>query len=449
MRKRAAFLSVVFAVALCLAAFTASNDGSSGPDILVVVNGLAFARTLPGELAETFGVDLAFDGEREDYLQPALAPLLGSEYDIRTFGWSGDATETGDILAAEGSGSLRSFLRAAHAEARAKGVKFVVAAHSWGTFLSYMALAMESAGADPIECDLFITLSCPIAANHAGSTVDPLDAAVEAYANAWLDDLGFAIGGELYPRAERFLDYWAWGDCISGPLATRIPAAAGVRDIQVDFFGVADATSLKRGIDDVLFWHDFTSLRASVASATDYAASEGFGEDVPSLVSSFRGEVAGEILRAGSSPASQADQRLRITLSSLQCTREPEWGNSEFYGFFRIKRDGSTFSARKWYEDGDALSAWLKEGESRSVGWTRDIPVTRGVPATVSLETAFYEDDIGGDGPPGTGSVSFSFDGRSWTLPADSGSVDCAWTDGDGEGDTMRVFWTASLVGDD
>lgn len=466
MRKSAAFLIVPIVIVLCLSGCGSPNgDAARDPDILVAINGLEFTRTLPGELFDAFGANLDFDGEREDYLKPALAGALGGAYDIRTFGWSGDATETGALLSPEGSTSLRSYLRAAYAEARAKGVKFAVVAHSWGSFLGYMALAMESAGADPIECDLFITLSCPIAANRAGTEFDPLDFAVETYANRWMEDLGFDIGGALYPKAGRFINYWAFGDCISGPLATRIPAGAGVRDTQVDFFKI-DGTGaidkylaeLKRGTDDVIFWHDFTSLKDSVATdKASYGTGEGFGEEeTRSLIHSFHREVAGEILRASSTPpASLSAPKLSLTLSSVQCTREPEWGNSEFYGFFRIMAGDELFSARKWFENalagglGDAVCAWMDQGESRSIGWTREVPVARGVPTTVSLEAAFFEDDIGGDGNPGTASASFSFDGSSWSLPASSGSFDCAWTDGDSEHNTMRVNWAASLAVED
>lgn len=433
---------------------TTTESAAARKDILVAVNGLQFTRTLPGELLEAFGANLSFATNREDYLNPALTPWLGDGYDIRTFDWTGDATETGDILQPVGSGSLRAFLRAAHAEARTEGVRFVVVSHSWGTFLCYMALAMESTGEDPIECDLFITLSCPIGANNAGSITDPLDAAVSAYAEAWMEDLGFAIGGGSYPRAKRFLNYWAWGDCISGPLAGLAPAAAGALDVQVDIFGVRDATSLKRGIDDVRFWHEFTTLNPEVANDPDYAAGEGFADSLSGLVAYFREVVVGEIARAGSHPGTPpADKRLRLALTAVQCVREPEWWNSEFYGFFRILRDGKAIYVRKWWENaiaavGDVVCTWLQEGETESVNWVREVPAVPGIPIVITLDAAIYEDDLGGDGPPGKGSVSFSFDGSAWTLPGATGSFDCGWSDYDDEYNVIRVYWSASLVDD-
>jgi hypothetical protein len=315
---------------------------------------------------------------------------------------------------------------------------------------------MESTGTDPIERDLFVTLSCPIAAHHAGSSVDLRDVIAEGYSNAWMDDLGFDIGGPLYPHATRFLNYWAWGDCVSGPLATRAPVAAGVKDLQIDIFGVEDATALKRGVDDVTFWHAFTTLDPSVATLTESAtcaASEGFGEDLPTLVSYFREDVEGEISRAGTRPIKNyASTRLRLSIDSVYCKAEPEMGNSEFYGFFRIKRDGNTICTRKWYENGllggigDAVCNWMKQGDSEDVRWSRDIPAVNGVPMALNLDAALWEDDIGGDGPSGTGSTAFSFDGSDWVVPATSGSFTCDWRDGDDEHNIMQVNWSAGIV---
>jgi hypothetical protein len=468
MRKLYALLCIALALFLCLASCTPPNgESASKTDILVAVNGLEFTRTLPSMLVSQFGTSLNFEGDREDYLKPALASHLGSQYDIRTFDWDGDATKTDRVLAAEGPSSLRAYLRAAYEEAREKGVKFVVVSHSWGTFLCYLALAMESGGADPIDCDLFITLSCPIAANHAGTALDPLDAAVEAYANAWMSDsrVDFDINA-FYPKAERFLNYWAFGDCVSGPLATRIPPAAGVKDIQVDFFkidgdGAIDQymAELKRGTDDVVFWHDFTSLKDSVATdKAAYGASEGFSEaETRELIYSFHAEVAGEILKASSNPPSPLSApKLHLSLDSIECINNPErtWlynFKSEYYGFFRIKSGKELFSARKWFENGlagglaDQVCAWMDQGDSRSVGWTREVPAALGLPTTISLEAVFYEDDIGGDASPGTGSVSFDFNGSAWVLPVASGSFDCSWNDSDGE-NRMRVHWSARLA---
>ena len=69
------------------------------------------------------------------------------------------------------------------------------------------------------------------------------------------------------------------------------------------------------------------------------------------------------------------------------------------------------------------------------------------------MDAALYEDEIGGDGPAGTGSALFAFDGTRWTVDeaelgeaGASGSFLCSWNDGDGEHNAMRVNWKAELV---
>ncbi len=420
-------------------------------NVIVTVNGLEFLKTVPGELSEFAGIDLDFGSNREDYLNPRLSAALGEAFEVRTFDWSGDATETGTILrATDDPASLRGMLRAAYGDAKDSGGTLIVVAHSWGTVLSYLALALESSGDDPIICDLFITLSSPLGAGNAGSTVNIPDMAVSAYSEAWLEDLGFDIGGALYPRARSFINYWAWGDAVSGPLSNLVPAEAGVRDVRVDVdvFLPNDGvlSTLKRGIDDTEFWHTFTALKESVVHETGYAAGENFA-DLGLLVRTFREQVFGEIRRAALPAEPQlADRRLRLSLSSITCIAEPEWGNSEFYGFFDISVDEKKLYAKNWYENGDLYSAWIDEDETRAVGWDREILAIAGVPMTIKLSTSFYEDDIGGDGPPGAGSAIFSFDGSQWLLSAPSGSYDCAWTDGDGEGNSIRVNWAATLL---
>jgi len=194
---------------------------SSQGAIIVTVDGLS--------VANTFG-DL-FDEDSDDYdnyLGSALESMsleeLGiSDSDIIPFTWSRDAEDTLSVVV-----TLEEELIRQSDNATSQGKKFIVVSHSWGTYLTYVALANLSTGEDPVIPDLYITLSSPLGSMwaHEGQPYY-FEKQVIDYVVKWNIELAW----RGYPHSHRHVNYWAWGDAISGPLGQMLP---DVEDVQVD-----------------------------------------------------------------------------------------------------------------------------------------------------------------------------------------------------------------------
>jgi hypothetical protein len=180
-------------------------DKNDSKAIIVAVDGLSFVNTL-------LSVNLE---DTEHYLKSALESMnLGvTNSDIVSFDWSRDANDTAGAVE-----DLRELLRIQFERAEREKKKFIVVGHSWGTFLSYMALSFESTVGNPIHCDLFITLGSPLGTYYAHDSLWWEEVAVNGYVNEWLFLLNFSDCADCYPRTNRCVNYWAWEDVISGPL---------------------------------------------------------------------------------------------------------------------------------------------------------------------------------------------------------------------------------------
>ncbi len=210
--------------------------------IIVTVDGLSFANTLLGGPSGLENIQ-----NTNNYLNTNLTKLINSE-SIRSFTWSGDAGDTAAILQSSNTG-LRKFLIDNYNEAKSKNKAFIVVGHSWGTFLSYLALSLEI----QIQCDLFITLSSPLG-TASGLPASP-EKIIRDYTDARLLEMTFDISGPKYPNAKVFYNFWANGDLISGPLTGKIPAVLNVQDVRVD-----QAIADQRDLTGCYFWHNFTNL---------------------------------------------------------------------------------------------------------------------------------------------------------------------------------------------
>jgi len=185
--------------------------------IVITVDGLSFANTIT---AQPFLND-------NNYLKTALdgMQLSGEGLEIVSFNWDRDAGNS-DIAIQSLINKLREYYNRAINENK----KIIIVSHSWGTFLSFMALASESQGANPIKCDLFITLSSPIGtaySSHKSKTED----IIISYVDSWFTKLNYNIASGILPKAKKWINVWAWGDYISGPLKEINPA---IQDIQIE-----------------------------------------------------------------------------------------------------------------------------------------------------------------------------------------------------------------------
>ncbi len=212
--------------------------------VIVTVDGLSFANTLTG----FFKID-----DYNNYLGTALRGMFDRSVEIREFEWDRNAGNTNKAVP-----DLRRFLREMYERAVKSDKKFIVISHSWGTFLAYMALSYESTVEVPVEPDLFITLSSPIGTYYAHKP--PLytgEIPVNIYIYDWLGTFKFNECSGCYPRAKRMINYWAWGDVISGPLHEFCDLAEDV---------LLNKEAKKKGpegrtLTTTLDWHYYTSLQ--------------------------------------------------------------------------------------------------------------------------------------------------------------------------------------------
>jgi chitodextrinase len=179
--------------------------------------------------------------------------------------WSRVPQQTPEIVS-----DLRTVLRANYNRAKNEGKKFIVISHSWGTVLTYLALALESKGSNPITPDLYVTLSSPLGTGNV-----KIDSPVINISATTIYDAIVAYTLEFHkevldknkckgckPKVKRAVNYWALGDFISGPLGSYLKA----ENIQVDT-EYRNGRSKRIGITlfdgDITttdYWHKYTSL---------------------------------------------------------------------------------------------------------------------------------------------------------------------------------------------
>jgi hypothetical protein len=158
------------------------------------------------------------------------------------FPWDGNAWKTEVPLAA-----LRTVLQDLSSFAKKRHKQLAIVSHSWGTVLAYLALATLPQPSD-VNVDLLVMLSTPLGTENVDFrsallwcplAIDPLAIAacvnVERDANAAYDTIfTFTDGWRLRqnpagikPRVGSVWNFWAWNDCISGPMAPSLSGASG------------------------------------------------------------------------------------------------------------------------------------------------------------------------------------------------------------------------------
>jgi len=217
------------------------------PCIIVTVDGLDFSN---------FAIPIEYvPPQTASYLADALNTmgLSLAQNDLLPFLWNRDARSTDQHVI-----NLRSFLRSAYARATNEQKKLIVISHSWGTFLSYLALSFESTVQNPIICHLFITLSTPLGTYFAHQPpINWEEVPINGYVNEWLVALNFSSCDNCYPRVDRWVNYWAWGDLISGPVSDYNLFSINT---QVDPNTNNDNFDF-RNFSTTYNWHWFTSMQ--------------------------------------------------------------------------------------------------------------------------------------------------------------------------------------------
>lgn len=252
MRKIAIILLCMFAVHFLY--------GGEAAEI-VTVDGLSFVNTLllPGSEA----ID-----DSQHYLKTAL-DNMGLDLPnttVTAFHWSRDAADTSETVE-----TLRTFLIQKYKAAKQAGKRFIIVAHSWGTVLTYLALSSQSTQADSenrVYVDLYITLGSPLGVNYAHSgTKYPEETLVINYTGNWLNQYSFCE--TCLPLATRWINYWAWGDAISGPFFNGTATQDGFinnsgnsewEDVKIDA-GSVYGGYFTRNTTTTVIWHMYDSLQ--------------------------------------------------------------------------------------------------------------------------------------------------------------------------------------------
>jgi hypothetical protein len=255
--------TVTIAVRHFSAAQASVNDCSRSKKNVTVytIDGLSFLNTL-----NPFNVDKL----RTGYLYPAILNLnLGlMRGDVKSYGgpttdegalaWDGNAENTPKLVP-----HLAEALSNSYCQAKREGRGFALVTHSWGTVLGTLALQYaplcqgENGTTLEVNPDLFITLSTPFGA--ASVLPDPDYLSVDAVAMIGIYTSGKVLSTYQYqvipPNRSpydfpfRWVNYWARGDLISGPIGDGFPA------IDIDL-----STSSARNTKTTPDWHALIGL---------------------------------------------------------------------------------------------------------------------------------------------------------------------------------------------
>ena len=233
--------------------------------VIVTVDGLDLLKILWDVVAPTTDFSRPFNGYLENGIEgTGVVP----RQNVINFPWSGDSQIT-DVWVDHLRQNLRFFREAA----RQNGQPFIVIGHSWGSVLSYVALALESQGSDPLAPDLYITLGSPIGTRSMEPTFPPEPKApfledfldfglrmgawheINLFVDSWFSR--FDLCPACQPLASRVVNFWARGDLLSGVLPEELfdPSVTLLLDVDL-------SNSDDRGIKSTATWHWWDSIGA-------------------------------------------------------------------------------------------------------------------------------------------------------------------------------------------
>jgi hypothetical protein len=130
--------------------------------------------------------------------------------------------------------------------------------------LTYLALSSQStqvSESERVYVGLYITLGSPLGTDnaHAGANY-PEETVVINYTENWLNQYSFC--DTCLPLVDRWINYWAWGDVISGPLDGFMPfdESFSWTDNQIDSATAAGGYA-GRNTATTVIWHKYDSLQ--------------------------------------------------------------------------------------------------------------------------------------------------------------------------------------------
>ncbi len=251
---------LVLAVLIVLNPMTVRAQGQA---IVIVVDGVSFTNIL-----------LVSDPDLpEHYLEGALWEII-EEYKIKgidredliSLDWYPQ-----DPLIATGPAieALAGILARESKRAQEEDKKLILVAHSWGTFLANAALGYatneQPEGGPEFDrmgpLDLFIAMGSPL--GHQQVSFNPTEYLLTSFVDHVKNLVQEERGLVQVPKGiQSIVNYWAWGDIISGPLSNTAWLAGLVVDdhiVDLEMEGY-EQFLLRRNSANTVVWHYYDSL---------------------------------------------------------------------------------------------------------------------------------------------------------------------------------------------
>ncbi|MEO1022110.1 MAG: choice-of-anchor D domain-containing protein [Bacteroidota bacterium] len=220
--------------------------------IIITVDGIAGFKSVIADLSQVT--------RETNYMEDAIRQLGIENIEIVPYVWNGDFSTTDEEVP-----KLKTLIEEQYLKALRNDVKLFIIAHSWGTFLTYASLLESESSINP---DLVIFLSSPMGTEYVRNRL-PLfpfsevtflaEESVRIVVNTWFGrlDLGKVSDDQL---ADRIMNYWAYGDIISGPIKDLNPY---IIDYDVK------SGSLIRNIGSTVAVHQATALGGNSTLSSD------------------------------------------------------------------------------------------------------------------------------------------------------------------------------------
>jgi len=262
MKPRSAIIGLVFLV--LLAGGGPGSVRAGGGVVIVTVDGMSFINAI-----------LPWDPDPQDfYLRTALREIIQEHglgldpEDVWGLDWYPQDPVQDSAAAIL---DLAAMMDRAGRRAVEEGKAFILIGHSWGTFLLNAALGLTTnpdPEANPVlnpiqPPDLIVTLGSPLGIRQLPDL--PAERVVESYVDLVRGQAEAELGPiPVASPGGRWVNFWAWGDVVSGPLAgSAWTGDLPVEDLAVDLeLEGRQPTAIRRTVPNTFLWHDYISLRS-------------------------------------------------------------------------------------------------------------------------------------------------------------------------------------------
>lgn len=232
--------------------------------LIIAVDGIA---GLYGVLCNEGGDIFETCRTREtNYLEDSINSLgLSENFHIEAHQWDGFTATSRDEI-----DNIKDLILDRYEYTSNNNAKLIVIGHSWGTFLTYVALGELS---DSVEVDLYIMLSSPIGTIFRKGDIwfglpdedaKIIDLATKlgiiGKVNSVQNQIGVTIE-DLEINANRIINWWVRGDLISGPV---VELNSSYEDRYIHYFSWFRSLTWQTILPSGESYHDFTKLISGI-----------------------------------------------------------------------------------------------------------------------------------------------------------------------------------------